>query len=472
MSQLIKFFKSKHLEKKFSKLGEGHRLDDTSQNQSNSTGVPRADVSSKSAEAAMSRMATNVGKPKISHQVSKIPGLDEARLEAIKAEEQKKRCTQKIISCEKPFALPRVLFWCPSLLQDTIIGSREQIDQAINDYLLSESSHNLLEAAVLILIRGIEMSKIPATSEVPISELPTVSEVREKRKQNFIRILQNLIQSPDNPTYRRLRVGNQLVQDLLSVDGAELFFQTCKFNKQMQPIIQTPMSPGSSESDSHGSFNEEVSTEPFLVISEEDAHNAEYIRNILELLNTAEPIMPQLYRDTKLFQVHAHSSIMPSRDDLPDEYFYQTKEELKRTLDYHQRIVEESGMLLTKAMRERLKIQEIRLFRYALIRVRLPDDLILQGTFYANDRLSALRVWISACLENEHETYRLYAPPTVQTAAKFKVPLTARVELDDGNSTLIDLGLAPCSLLTLAFDNANNKSVRLRPDLLATIGRL
>lgn len=70
-----------------------------------------------------------------------------------------------------------------------------------------------------------------------------------------------------------------------------------------------------------------------------------------------------------------------SPDQLPDEYFLLTKDELKRSIEQQQRVIEESGMLLTKAMRERLKSQDVKLYRYALIRVRFPHNLILQVCF-------------------------------------------------------------------------------------------
>lgn len=105
------------------------------------------------------------------------------------------------------------------------MGTREEVDRAIDDYLESESSSDLPEAAALTVIRHLELTKPPTLPDVPISEQPTASEWREKRKQNFARILSNLIENPQNPTFRRLRVRNQLVSDLLSIKGANLFFK-------------------------------------------------------------------------------------------------------------------------------------------------------------------------------------------------------------------------------------------------------
>lgn len=40
--------------------------------------------------------------------------------------------------------------------------------------------------------------------------------------------------------------------------------------------------------------------------------------------------------------------------------------------------VEKSQMLMTKAMREKEQQRELRRYRYALIRVRFPDGILLQ----------------------------------------------------------------------------------------------
>ncbi|KAF7262205.1 hypothetical protein EG68_00560, partial [Paragonimus skrjabini miyazakii] len=307
--------------------------------------------------------------------------LEELHRAQREADDLKERFVQKVIATEKPSALSRVLFWCPALFGDAIVGTRDQVEQSINEYLSSEAKANFPEAATLMLVRGLENYKPLTSPDIPLAEQPTPSEWREKRRQNFARILNNLIQYPDNPVYRKLRVGNQLVRDLLSIDGAEQFFQACRFTEQTLEASK----PTASSGEPLETCSSPV-TEPFLVISEEDAHEITHLQRMLELLNSAEPIMPELYRETKVFWASGNAPPMLSRDQLPEEYFYMTKDELKRSLERQQRVIEESGMLLTKAMRERLKVQEIRLFRYALIRVRLPGDLIIQVSMVNCDK--------------------------------------------------------------------------------------
>lgn len=127
------------------------------------------------------------------------------------------------------YIISEVLYWCPELFGDAYIGSREEIEEHIRNYLKSECEINLNEAAVLCLVRGIDQSKLPTNR--PVADLPPISEFREKRRNNIIRILNNIINNPGNPVYRRLRARNELIKDLLSIDGFELFLKVNNFLK-------------------------------------------------------------------------------------------------------------------------------------------------------------------------------------------------------------------------------------------------
>ncbi|KAA3679447.1 UBX domain-containing protein 6 [Paragonimus westermani] len=522
MSKILEFFKTKKLEKKFSRLGEGHRLGEASSCDvvvhrslpESPSGAPTrqppsgyCESAAKAAEAAMERLHQRNKKPVKSVNQEVKREREELHRAQREAEDLKERLTQKVIVTEKPSALSQVLFWCPALFGDAVVGTRDQIEQSINEYLSSEAKTNFSEAATLMLVRGLENYRPPTSPDIPLAEQPTPSEWREKRRQNFARILNNLIQYPDNPVYRKLRVGNQLVRDLLSIDGAKQFFQACRFTER---ALEAPMPTTSSGEPPEACSPSD--TEPFLVISEEDSRETTHLQRMLELLNSAEPIMPELYRETKvlwvdsrfllcvglffprsfccslrllvvlsittislsvLHQASGNAPPMLSRDQLPEEYFYMTKDEVKRSLERQQRVIEESGMLLTKAMRERLKVQEIRLFRYALIRVRLPGDLIIQGTFYANDTLGKVREWITDCLAVPSMEYQLWAPPGTVQSGKSNQPLTVRTELTNEAATLIDLSLAPCGLITLSVPNAQGSTDQaqnlLRSDLLKNV---
>ncbi|CAL8072074.1 unnamed protein product [Calicophoron daubneyi] len=507
MDKFLGFIKSKKTDKKFSRLGEGHRLGDSSNVGPESGTVPQKPLDeslrfrqlsershvteqsvscSKAAEAAAGRINQNnrkTGSSYISKKNEVKQELEQMRKAQEDAEKLRERFQQKVVMAEKPAALSRVLYWCPSLFGDSVIGSSAEVDKAIEKRLSSECTSELDKASVMTLLRGLERIKPPALPDTPIDEQPTASEWREKLKENFARILRNLIQSPDKATYRRLRVNNPHVKDLLAIDGAELFFTACGFTSENLPASNPPPSEPQDGSEQATSASPVEETEPFLVISEENASKTDHLQHLLDLLGNTQPVTGELYRDTKVYYLTTQSSnaiAMVTRDQLPDDYFYLTKEEVKRSLEQQQRIIEESGMLLTKALRERLKTQEIRLFRYVLIRIRLPGNLLIQGTFYATDTLGKVRQWVTDCLADPATEYQLWAPPGTTAASRSNAPPTARVELSNDSASLIDLGLAPCSLLTLSSSNrfsVGNQSqlppqAILRPDLCTNISPL
>lgn len=65
-----------------------------------------------------------------------------------------------------------------------------------------------------------------------------------------------------------------------------------------------------------------------------------------------------------------------AKEELPAEFFLVSPDDLRRWNDELQRM-EKEKVLLTKAMRERLKFRDRRLYRYALIRVRLPQNNLM-----------------------------------------------------------------------------------------------
>ncbi|CAH8478197.1 unnamed protein product [Schistosoma bovis] len=457
MDKLVKFFKEKNADRKFAKLGEGHRLGDASVQHSastanakrQSTSCQSTSPSSRSVEATMSRIAITESRGTSNQTVSSTQNERNLQHKSVEVENAKE------IHAEKPIFIPKLLFWCPNLFGDTVVGSRDEIEQAIQNYLLSGSVCNTNEAIVLMVIRGIEKSKLPSSSNIPLSELPSLSEIKQNRKQNIVRILQNLISAPENPVYRRLRASNKLIQDLLSIDGFESFLTLCNFKKMMLPATRPSgqqQVEGDDEKPTVGNNEDAVEEykEDFYVISEEDAHKREHLEKLLNLFTTADPILPELYRNTKVYRATGRTLTCIPRDHLPDEFFSLTKEEFRKYYDHQHRIIEEGRMLLTKAMRERLKTQHMKSFRYAVIRVRFPDNLLLQGTFYAMDKLSTVRQWISECLAKPY-LFRLYAPPSIQTATLTNAPPTVPVELTDDNLSLSEVGLAPSSLINLTF---------------------
>lgn len=61
-------------------------------------------------------------------------------------------------------------------------------------------------------------------------------------------------------------------------------------------------------------------------------------------------------------------------------------------------------------MREREELRFINRYKFALIRVRFPDGVYLQGTFSVYEKLSQVYEFVQSCLKNEDIDFKLVSP--------------------------------------------------------------
>lgn len=76
--------------------------------------------------------------------------------------------------------------------------------------------------------------------------------------------------------------------------------------------------------------------------------------------------------------------------------------------------LENSTILKTKAMREREELRYIQRYRFALIRVRFPDGVYLQGTFSVYEKMELVYEFVRSCLNNESLEFKLITPFTIK----------------------------------------------------------
>ncbi len=118
---------------------------------------------------------------------------------------------------------------------------------------------------------------------------------------------------------------------------------------------------------------------------------AQYVATIDELITQSTSSLIALLHNVTLrpiaslhkcsfffMQASGASTRALTRDELPAEFFFVSRDDLRTMIEEQQKAIEEGGMLLTKAMRERLRVRERRVYRYVLIRVRMPGELVLQ----------------------------------------------------------------------------------------------
>lgn len=207
--------------------------------------------------------------------------------------------------------------------------------------------------------------------------------------ETLCKYLENIVDNPEDEKFRKIRQTNKAyLERVKPVEGHDLFLTSCGFQTQTIDgqdfwLFEAPPASGDGGGGTIG--------------------GVERLKVMREALMTAEPIRAELDRGLKVLLPSEASK----KVDLPPDFFSISAEELQRemqarcafnqgvpgcvtlkgylqymidhlTLIDRAEAVERQGILRTKAMREREQQMEKRRYRYALIRIRFPDSLVLQ----------------------------------------------------------------------------------------------
>lgn len=241
----------------------------------------------------------------------------------------------------------------------------------------------------------------------------------DKCVETINRFVDNILKNPGEEKYRKLRVENAVFKEkVYSCKYSDLVMRAAGFSARAMPK-QSPDGQATNE------------TEDCFVFEGNDLSRLESLK---EALSLGEPILPELDRGVKVLRPQqASTAANLSHPELSDDFYNYDVEDLKREKALRDQALEKSGMLRTKAMRERDEKLELKLYPYCLLRIRFPDDLILQAAFKATETVLDLKQFVSSCLEHEHMAFEL-------TGHLMK-------PLSDVDATLAQSGLAPAALL-------------------------
>lgn len=117
----------------------------------------------------------------------------------------------------------------------------------------------------------------------------------------------------------------------------------------------------------------DIDGEPFLVWSKESVEHDYDLPTLLDALKNSETIQLDLDRNIRV--------LMPSQAqsaELPDDFYRISPVEIKREQQLRSEAIENAQVLRTKAMREREEQRNLRLYRFALIRVKFPNGIYIQ----------------------------------------------------------------------------------------------
>ncbi|KAL1114943.1 hypothetical protein AAG570_007766 [Ranatra chinensis] len=261
---------------------------------------------------------------------------------------------------------------------------------------------------------------------------------REKIEQcvsTLITYLQNIIDNPSEVKYQKIRLSNRIYEEKVSkLEGAHDFLLAAGFEIKKFPFKDTE--------------------EEYLVFNPEKS-DVENLLVLIDALRNAEPINIELDRNVQILS----PSQAAVRIQLPNDFFALTPEEIKREQLSRAERLESSMQLRTKAMREKVELRELKKYRYAVIRIRFPDGILLQGTFGVYEKFIAVREFVMESLENPDGFI-------------LKTALGQQFNDEDNEASLIDLRLVPAVMLIFEWENESSSQIFLKSDLMAYLQNL
>ncbi|XP_023936003.2 UBX domain-containing protein 6 [Bicyclus anynana] len=442
MAEKIKnFFKKKKIDAKFKLAGPGHKLSEStisSQSSNHSRRedkiVTRSGLSQESkvaADAALARLQQTRDNPAFNTSLAAIKAQVKKELEnenATNSKSEPRESSPKVeIESDVPknYAASGVFFKCPLISNDIL--PRDEWKRNIKTFLYEQLEDERGLTACLI-----------------IQSCNNNKEKVETCVETLCKYLENIITYPEEEKYQKIRMSNKAFRERVQpIEGSLELLLAAGFTQQKLA-------------------NAEGVEEDFLVFNQENVPSVESLTTLIEALRSAEPIQLELDRNLQVLL----PSQAANKVQLPPSFYALTPEELKKEHQLRAEAIEKSQMLRTKAMREKDELREMRKYKFAIIRIRFPDGILLQGTFSVYERYQDIHDFVQENLEHSGLPFVLNTP----TGHKL-------VEEDDANKTLIDLRLVPATVLTFAWHNSiiedinrsPNKDVYLKPEVMVLV---
>ena len=305
-------------------------------------------------------------------------------------------------------AVEGVYFRC-ALLGDEVLPKAET-EERITTFLYSQlPDEPIMTSALIIYTLNKDLEKVNVCIET------------------LCKYIDNVIKNPEEPKFTKIRIQNKVFQErVYSLEGAQEFLQAVGFGlTEMEGADGTP--------------------ERFFVLPSEHAQNTERLTMAKDVLQAAEPIRPELDRNRKVYFAGGNMAPM----EVPPEFYAISRDELRREQQAMNEAVERLGMLRTKEMREREQQRELRKYRYCLLRVVMPDSLLVQGTFRASEKMQSVFDFVRSCLELDWLPFRLGRKGG------------ERLDEDTcATKSLAELQLAPASILHFSCDSSVLEDVK------------
>lgn len=444
MAALKKFVQDRIADIKFTRSGPGHSLTESSRSQPQSTrpviAEPRRPPSESAAaagQAAVARLeqqnpSSASGSRKLavstSSASSSSTAIDPQRIKQEVLEETKLSSPQTIQD-------PPVQDWPQPQVKDTALNG-------VHVHLICPLCQHpiphlgIREHMASCMMESYSQDPVHTSAKM----IHTLCLDQEKKKtclDALCRYMDNVVSHPDEEKYRKVRASNKAFQEkVCAVTGSVLFLEAVGFEQR--------------------NLSQDGAEEVFYVLSDEKAKNVQFLQECKQALMSTEPLNPKLDRNIQVFQ----GSSRMNQFNLTEDFYNLTVEEVKKEQKLRAEAAEREGVLRTKAMREKEEMRTaLRHYRFVLLRVRLPDGVILQGVFRPFEKLADVRMFVADALVNPHSIFSL--------ASVGKV-------LEDDSANLIQLDMVPTAVLNLTFDTTlmNVQPPFLKEELIARLQSL
>ena len=423
MSAIKNFFTKRKLDRRFKQAGEGHKLSDPDastrpaggrRSESQGKERERSESTSRSAEAALARIATSSqakpNRPVSSKATWKNPMQVSADVKGGRKEPKSSTATAMKLNLneyseelESAPMLSSILFacpLCPACLPENEI--RNHIEECLYKDIPSEPA---MVAATMIHTLN-DTQKVRCCIEV------------------LNKYLDNIIKNPSEEKYRKIRINNKVFAKVKDLKGVkELLTLAIGFIQAKLPL------------------NEEEK-EDFFLLSEGLAMETERLEIIKGYINEAEPLLPILDRNVRVYKPGPFVASL----ELPSDFYTVSNQEVKREQQERAKSIEKNKELSTKAMKEKESQSQKRFYRFTLIRIRFPDGHLLEGTFFSKDEFKEVTSFVKESLEIDWLPFEL----SDGTGKKFNASET----------TLEALGIAPAAILNFQWDQSVAEDVR------------
>ncbi|KAJ8708352.1 hypothetical protein PYW07_010477 [Mythimna separata] len=443
--RIKKFFQKKKVDAKFKMAGPGHKLSESTLSSNNSSHNSRKEAPKRSglseeskvaAEAALARLTQKRENPSFNTSLAAIQAQVKKELEneranqaaasASKSTPSERQSRESSVEVDLPrnFAANGVYFKCPLISNDIL--PRDEWKKNIKTFLYEQLEEERgLTACLIIQSCNNNREKVDTCVET------------------LCKYLENIITHPEEEKFQKIRMSNRAFSERVQpIEGSMELLLAAGFVQQRV-------------------MNADGVDEDFLVFQKENVPSIESLVGLIEGLRTAEPIQLELDRNLQVLL----PSQAANKVQLPPSFYALSPEEIKREQQLRQEAIEKSQMLRTKAMREKDELREMRKYKFAIIRVRFPDGILLQGTFSVYERYNEIHEFVRENLEHD-------LPFVLNTPTGHKL-----IPEEDANKTLIDLRLVPATILTFAWHssvaeqihNSPNKDVFLKPEVMVLV---